>query len=900
METTEQFTPLVGNYKDYQTFQNLQAFANNGHTKTKITATDSLGNIIFDKDEIEHPSSWSEKAIYIFASKFLKKVNGKFETSIYQTVNRIATELKKEIFKQLTKEDGERLYTNISHILLNQIAAFNSPVWFNLGADEKGFLSACFILSIEDSIEGIMRNACIEAEIFKWGAGSGKNWNGVRSSYESLSSGGSASGPTSFMRGFDAFAGVIKSGGRHRRAAKMDILPIEHPDIIKTKEGAAGFIPMKIIEDEKARVLANNGYSTNFETPNNCYSGSWYQNSNIAISVSNEFMNAAIEDKEFQTKEVITKKPVHTYRAQKVLTEIATAVWSCGDPGIFFDDTINNWHTCKSTDRIYSSNPCAEYVFLNDSSCNLASINLIKMIQGKTKIERRHKVTTQELWDKTSDGRLIWDFKTNEFCDTVTNMITAQEAIVNLGIYPTSKIKENSINYRPLGLGYANLGALLMTIGIPYDSDVGRHIAGAITSLMTATAYETSALLAKEKGAFAGYEKNRASMLNVINKHINAHNLLFEYPPITYLDYGVKEFIFSIIEEATRRWLTALELGKRYGYRNAQVTLLAPTGTIRLIMDCDTSGVEPLDGLISYKYLVEGTTLEFTPECVTNGMRTLGYDDSNIHIATKHIEENKSLKDCIEIKEEHLSVFATALGDYNTIEPSGHMKMLGVIQPFLSGAISKTVNLPNSYTINDIYNSIIEAWKLGIKVVTFYRDGSKMIQPVKVAKKKPNEVSQPKRKKLPSQRNSKTCKINIGGMKGYVIFGEYDNGTLGEVFVVISKIGSTIQGLLNQWAVQVSLSLQHGTPIESIISKEKNSKYEPYGLTNDGEYKLCTSITDYISRLMERHYNKIGNIEQETAQFNNLSKPCPDCGSMMPRIGMCYTCPACGHNSGCA
>lgn len=877
-----------------------------GVVEIPITLKDSKGKLIFPRGSIKMPNTWTSKAAFIFATKYLKCINGAWEGSVFDPVDRVCRSLTGALLKRIginvqTPSDVISFHKDLFGLLIEQKVSFNSPVWFNLGTDERGFLSACFIMSIGDSIQEIYQHLADEAQIFKWGSGNGKDWSTVRSSWEELENGGQASGPLSFMKAFDASAGVIKSGGRHRRAAKMDILSVYHPDILKTSEGGIGFIGIKVQEDDKAKILAEAGYSTRFDDPNNCYSGSWYQNSNTAIKVFDDFMTKAVSGDLVTLNAVTTGKAVHTVKAEELLEEIAKSVWACGDPGLYFYDTINNWHTCPNTAPINACNPCAEYVFIDNSSCNLASHNLRKYIEK----------------DKNTN---TWSFDAIGFADATKLMISAMDLVVDLGSYPTEQIEQNSRNYRPLGLGFANLGGILMSMGVGYNTNVARYLAKAITSLMTAAAYTQSAELARDFGPFEGYAKNREPMLKVIDKYISEHGALqyeLQSPILPGIEANCINMTREIASMAHNQWIICKELGEKYGYRNSQATLIAPTGTIRLGMDCDTGGIEPLDGLRTIKYMVDGGTMAFTPDCIKEGLETLGYNNNAINQAEKWIEEHNTLEGCPILNEWEVSVFATALGPSNTISPEGHVLMMAAVQPFLSGAISKTVNLPAEYTVDNIKQAIVLAWKSGIKTITFYRDGSKMIQPIRPktqdkTESPKEELPNNKRKRLPQTRPSSIQKFQVEGHEGYAIFGEYDDGSLGEVFVVCSKMGSTIQGLLNQWATQISISLQHGTPLATIIAKERHVKYDPSGWTDQDHYRSCTSITDLIAEMMERRYLRKDSQEMpettiqpqqskpKTTTMTSHSKPCSECGNLMQRTGTCYTCPVCGLNSGCS
>jgi ribonucleoside-diphosphate reductase alpha chain len=736
--------------------------------------------------------------------------------------------------------------------------------------------------------------------LFKYGSGTGTNLSPLRSSKERITGGGTASGPVSFMKGYDAFAGVIKSGGKTRRAAKMVILNIEHPDIIT-------FINCKAEEEKKAWALIEAGYDGGFNVPGGAYESIFYQNANHSIRVSDDFMKAVLEDKDWWTRAVKDGAPIEKFRARDLMKQIADAAWICGDPGIQFHTTINNWHTCSITSPIHSSNPCSEYMFLDDSACNLASLNLMKF--------------------RRPNG----NFDVDSFKKAIQVTITAMEISVDNSSYPTPAITQNSHDYRPLGLGYANLGALLMSRGVAYDSEQGRTLAAAITSLMCAEAYKQSAKISSVKGSFNGFANNRDAMLNVMAKHsIHAERI----------EKGAVES--ELWESQCRTWKDVVELGKEHGIRNAQTTVLAPTGTIGFMMDCDTTGIEPDIALVKYKKMSGGGLMKIVNQTVPEALTKLGYDDEQIEHIIAYIDKNDTIEGAPHLKEEHLSIFDCAFKPANgkrSIHYMGHIKMMSATQPFLSGAISKTVNMPNDVTADDIMKSYTEAWKLGLKAIAVYRDGCKRTQPLSTTLNKKEEkqtvVSKPARRRLPDERESITHKFSIAGHEGYITVGMFEDRTPGELFITMSKEGSTISGLMDSLATSVSIALQYGVPLKVLVDKFSHARYEPSGFTNNPEIPIAKSVSDYIFRWLGKKFIKEENgadevqpvkvaaeptqkpmqiltaaaikaasvmEKNEKVVFETQSDapPCHECGSIMIRSGSCYKCLECGSTSGCS
>ncbi len=853
--------------------------------------TNEKGEIIFEQQNVEVPKTWSMTATNVVVSKYFSGKIGtpEREHSVKQLVERVARTIADWAFKDGyfdTQEETENFYSELTYLLVNQHLAFNSPVWFNCGIEPKPQCSACFINSIRDTMESILDLAKTEGLLFKWGSGTGTNLSILRSSREHLSGGGTASGPVSFMKGYDAFAGVIKSGGKTRRAAKMVILNIEHPDILD-------FIRCKALEEKKAWALIEAGYDGGFNVPGGAYDSVAYQNANHSVRVTDEFMTAAVKGDKWVTKSVLDNNPVDTYDAKMLLREIAEATWICGDPGLQFHSTINKWHTCPNTAPINASNPCSEYMFLDDSACNLASLNLMKF--------------------RTEDG----EFDVRKFCHAVNIAIIAQEIIVGNSSYPTKAIERNSHDFRPLGLGYANLGALLMARGLPYDSDAGRAYAAAITALMSGQAYKQSAIIAKSKGPFAGFSFNREPMLRVIKMHgVEADHISDRYVPS------------DLLTAARKVWDDAYAIGKEHGFRNSQVTVLAPTGTIGFMMDCDTTGIEPDIALVKYKKLVGGGFMKIINNTVPEALHKLNYDEEQIEHILAYIQKNDTIEGAPHFKEEHLPIFDCAFKPAKgkrSIQYQGHIQMMAAVQPFISGAISKTVNMPNDATIEDIQNAYIEAWRLGLKAIAIYRDGSKRTQPLNTSVDgKGIKKQQVVRRRLPDERQAITHKFSVAGHEGYFTVGLYEDGQPGEIFITMSKEGSTISGLMDAFATSISMALQYGVPLKVLTDKFTHMRFEPSGFTNNKDIPMAKSILDYIFRWLSKKFIPNPDIsinispevesivdfsneslntaakEAEVYKTQSDSPPCHECGSIMVRSGSCYKCMNCGATSGCS
>ena len=869
--------------------------------------TNEKGEAVFEQHDVEIPKFWSQQATNIVVSKYFRGQmrSPDRERSARQLIGRVVDTITGWAEAQhyfATPEDLSAFSGDLSYLLLHQKAAFNSPVWFNCGFEKQPQCSACFINAVEDTMDSILSLARTEGMLFKFGSGTGTNLSPIRSSRELLAGGGTASGPVSFMKGYDAFAGVIKSGGKTRRAAKMVILNADHPDIVD-------FINCKVAEERKAWALIDAGYDGSFT--GTAYSSVFFQNSNNSIRVPDEFMRAVVDDGEWQTRAVTEDRRVmDTYKARDLMHLIAEGTHVCGDPGMQFDTTINDWHTCPKTDRINASNPCSEYMFLDDSACNLASLNLMQFVR------------------EDAPG----EFDVAAFRAAVRTLITAMEVIVGNASYPTEAIARNSDAYRPLGLGYANLGALLMSRGVSYDSDAGRDYAAAITAVMTGEAYAQSARIARDCGGpFSGYPRNEQPFLRVMRKHRAALR-----------DVDAEHVPDDLYGAAAEVWDDVVDLGEAHGFRNAQATVLAPTGTIGFMMDCDTTGVEPDIALVKYKKLVDGGMMKIVNQTVPTALVRLGYDDDQVKAIVDHIDQRETIEGAPHLREEHLPVFDCAFKAANGdrfIHYMGHIKMIGATQPFISGAISKTINVPTDATVQDIEQAYIDAWRRGTKAVSIYRDGSKRTQPLNTARAAAGAAAgalsgQAVRRRLPDERQAITHKFDIAGHEGYITVGLFEDGSPGEIFLVMAKEGSTISGFADAFAQAISYSLQYGVPLQDLVDKFSHVRFEPAGLTRNPDVRIAKSIVDYIFRWLA---SKFLSVEAQHAAGVNLQEgasadgeqltfgdaprfaatapstatnfaiqndqdapPCATCGQIMIRNGACYKCVNCGATSGCA
>jgi ribonucleoside-diphosphate reductase alpha chain len=878
----------------------------------------------FEQRGVEFPKSWSQNATNIVAQKYFRGQLGspERESSVKQMIGRVAGTIAnwgREGGYFTSEGDSDAFEMELTSILLNQRAAFNSPVWFNVGFEETPQCSACFILSVEDTMESILDWNTKEGKIFRGGSGSGINLSNIRGSTEPLKKGGTASGPVSFMRGADAWAGTIKSGGKTRRAAKMVVLDVDHPDI-------EHFVWCKADEEKKAEALRDAGFDMSIDGEG--FTSIQYQNANNSVRVTDDFMEAVEAGEDWHLTARVTGETVKTLDARELMNQIADAAWRCADPGIQYDTIINRWHTCPESGRINASNPCSEYMHVDDSACNLASLNLMKF--------------------RREDG----SFDVEDFEHAVDTVFLAQEIVVGFSSYPTEGITENANKFRQLGLGYANLGALLMSDGLPYDSTAGRNVAAAITALMTGRAYRQSALIAAgATGPYEEYGKNRDAHNGVMRMHRDAS---YDVDPT-----GIKG---DLLGAAQRSWDEAVELGEEHGYRNAQATVLAPTGTISFLMDCDTTGIEPDFSLVKFKELVGGGQMTIVNKSVPLALRTLGYAEPQVEQIDAHIAENATIIGAPGLKDEHLPVFDVAVGE-RAITHTGHIDMMAATQPFISGAISKTVNLPQTATIEDIADAYTRGWKGGLKALAIYRDGSKTAQALRTDAQEEKGAEDeapaaPVRKKMPRERESITHKFSIAGHEGYITAGKYEDGNVGEIFLTdIGKEGSTMRGLMNAFATAISIGLQYGVPLETFVRKFSYMRFEPEGITGNPEIPFAKSLPDYIMRWLGSRFiedtetlEDLGILTQEvrakrdaeTTQLglgidtsggtagpanggNGNSKPvpaaaaftetppvvpakmsgldlgpaCEQCGGMMQRTGSCYTCSSCGNNTGC-
>jgi len=900
------------------------------------TITNEKGAVVFEQKDVEIPKAWSQMATNVVVSKYFRGQLGKpqRETSVKQLIGRVVDTISgwgRDQGYFATPDDAEAFQHELAYLLVTQRMAFNSPVWFNVGVEERPQGSACFINSIEDTMESILGLAKTEGMLFKYGSGAGVNLSALRGSMERLKHGGTASGPVSFMKGFDAFAGAIKSGGATRRAAKMVILNVDHPDIEE-------FINCKVNEEKKAWALIDAGYDGAYT--GEAYGSVFFQNSNNSVRVPDEFMKAVENDGGWTTRLVTDGKPLKNYKARELMRQISDAAWVCGDPGMQYDTTIQDWNCVANTAKINATNPCSEFVFIDDTACNLASLNLMRFLGD--------------------DGEFLID----DYRHAVRITITAQEMIVPNASYPTPKIEENSHKLRPLGLGFANLGALLMASGLAYDSDEGRAYGGALTSLMTGEAYAQSARIAAAHGGpFELFEHNHEPMLRVMNKHKEA-------------SYGLDRKVGEekLIDAACKSWDEAVALGMRHGYRNAQATVLAPTGTIAFMMDCDTTGVEPDIALVKYKKLVGGGLLKIVNQTVPRALKRLGYNPDEVKEIIEFIAENDTIEGAPALKDEHLSVFDCAFkankGE-RSIHYMGHLKMVAATQPFISGSISKTINLPENASVEDIEQAYIDGWKMGLKCISVYRDNCKRSQPLNTSMDKHKsagaavadvvapQTPNPMRRKLPDERRSITHKFDIQGHEGYITVSMFDDGTPGEIFVKMAKEGSTLSGMMDSFAIMVSLALQYGVPLEALVGKFSHVRFEPSGFTSNKEIPIAKSIVDYIFRwLASKFYTDedakdaigiirrapkpeptaeapgaapaeaakpkptkpvakpdqssgsdsadelrvvagVGGVQAKVTVNLTDSMTCSDCGAIMVRAGACYKCLNCGSTSGC-
>jgi len=885
------------------------------------------GEVVFEQQGVEFPDFWSVNASTIVTTKYFRGAVGteSREWSLKQLIDRVVltyTKAGRDNGYFGSDEDAEIFEHELTYMLLHQVFSFNSPVWFNVGTTAPQQVSACFILSVDDTMDSILNWYKEEGFIFKGGSGAGLNLSRIRSSKELLrSSGGTASGPVSFMRGADASAGTIKSGGATRRAAKMVVLDVDHPDIEE-------FIETKVREEDKIRVLRDAGYDMDLGGKD--ITSVQYQNANNSVRVSDEFMRALEADEDFGLRARTDGDVVETVSAKGLFRTMAEAAWACADPGIQYDDTINDWHTNPETGRINASNPCSEYMSLDNSSCNLASLNLMTFLKE----------------DDTFDAE--------RFAKSVEFVITAMDISISFADFPTEAIGDTTRRYRQLGIGYANLGALLMATGLPYDSDAGRSFAAAITSLMTGTAYKRSAELAGVVGPYDGYARNIDAHKRVMRKHASAND---DVRIVSSLDGDV-------LKLAVKTWEECLTTGERNGWRNAQASVLAPTGTIGFMMDCDTTGIEPDFSLVKFKKLVGGGSMQIVNQTIPRALRKLGYTEETVEAIVEYISENGHVVDAPGLKTEHYAIFDTAMGA-RSISPMGHVRMMAAVQSFISGAISKTVNMPETATVEEVEEIYYEGWKQGLKALAIYRDNCKVGQPLSDAKASKVDaqveaaiegIGQPIRRRLPKSRPSRTTSFSVAGAEGYLTAGSYEDGELGEVFLKLGKQGSTLAGVMDAFSIAISIALQYGVPLEAFVSKFVNMRFEPAGMTDDPDIRMSQSIMDYIFRRLALDHLPLDKREAlgiftaderavtVTQQYETLqveaapavdlavdeqSAPagempaassahssaelleeitgtasdaplCMTCGIKMRPAGSCYVCEGCGSTSGCS
>jgi ribonucleoside-diphosphate reductase alpha chain len=897
------------------------------------------GDRVFFQKDVEVPAWWSQNAVNVVADKYFRVINGVRESSVKQIFLRVAAQICRWASEQNyfnTKRDAQTYQDELLYALVHQYGAFNSPVWFNLGIQGRPqAASACFISSVDDSLDDIIRFQESELTIFRGGSGSGANLSNLRSSYERLSAGSYTSGPMSFMKGNDQFAGAMKSGGATRNAAKMVVMDMDHPDILETKDGRPGFIRCKASEEKLAHDLVSIGYSASYDDPNGAYKRVAYQNANHSVSIPDSFMQAVIDDSSWHTKERVTGKVVHTYKARELWGEIAKAAWACGDPGVQFNDLMNNWHTVPKSGKIRATNPCSEFAHIDDTACNLCAVNLTKFFDGRK-------------------------FCYDRFAQAVRVFSTAQMAIVEMADYPTERIRSNSSKLRPIGTNYGDLGALLMKLGFGYDSDEGRAVAARMASLMTGVVYLTAAKLAARVGTFSEFDKNRDDMLRIMRMHQDADSLInkrWNQPKDPLGD--------DVSSRSADLWKEVLSLGEKHGFSISQATLQAPLGTISFLMGMSTTGIEPAFSLVSYKSLVGGGQMKLVNSGVRDALQGLGYAEDAVEAICKHVEESGSIEGAPGLNSEHLSVFDCAMpsgpsGRYLT--PMAHIKMMAAIQPLITCAQSKTVNLPRTCTPEEIADIYQESWRLGVKCVALYRDGCKASQPLSTGLASPQPAAVPaspqpaavpsavvpspalvqkpashasRREKMPSDVRSWRHKFLIDGFKGYIIVSEYPDGRPGEVFLKLGKPGSTISGLVDGFTQMMSIGLQYGIPLPKIIASFVETRFEPAGMTANPNIRFATSIFDYLAKVLDVRYYKgqhsgisdrllMSEAKSKEEVREGIAKdapsseppplpedgrpsaksldapPCGRCGAITQRNGSCYLCPSCGNTTGCS
>lgn len=863
------------------------------------------GKIKFEQKNVEVPSWWNQTTINIVAEKYFRVINGVRESSLKQILLRVARCLRRWGEEQNyfnTPIDADVYEQELIYAMLHQFGSFNSPVWFNLDVpDRKQTASACFISSIGDSLDDIISFQATELNIFKSGSGSGANFSNLRSSYEKISAGSYTSGPLSFMRGLDQFAGAMKSGGATRNAAKMVVLDIDHPDILETRDGRPGFIRCKAVEEKRAHDLIDVGYSAAYDDPNSAYKNVMYQNANHSISIPDTFMMAVINNGDWITRERVTGKAIHRYKARELWTEMAQAAWMCGDPGVQYTDVINRWHTVPNSGKIKASNPCSEFLQVDNSACNLCGINITKFLDNQN------------------------EFKVDDFEHIVRVFVTSQDIIVDKAVYPTEAIANNTRKLRSIGLNYGNLGALLMKLGYSYDSDEGRTIAARLSSLMTGNAYRVAAKLAARRGAFPDFDKNQHEMLGIMRMHQEADANICDR-------WGVKDpFGDDVVSKSAEVWNEVIRLGHKYGYSVSQATLQAPLGTTSFMMGMDTTGIEPVYALVSYKHLVGGGQEILINGTVKDALRILKYSQEEIDQICSYVQDKGYIEDAPGLKQEHLPIFDCAAPtgpSKRCLSPMAHLEMMAAIQPLITCAQSKTINLSKETTAEEIANLYMEGWKLGIKCLALYRDGCKKSQPLEIKRNKVEVEASPvyvtQRRHLPEDCNGTRHRFEIGECKGYIMMNEYPDNMLGEVFLRLGKSGSTMNGFIDGFTQLLSIALQYGVPLDKLIRSFVHTKFDPSGMTRNPKIRFADSLYDYLFKFLDIKYyggeitglnkrisdNASPNTNGDEADSGwSLSvrppsmsmdaPPCGVCGSIMRRNGACYLCDSCGQSSGC-
>jgi len=899
----------IGHWDRFFTVEGLHPFNTVEWKRVDARIISDKGEIKFEQRNVEVPSWWNQTTTNIVVEKYFRVINEIREDSVKQMLSRVASCLREWGEEQGyfdTNSDAEIYEDELIYAMLHQFGSFNSPVWFNLGVPgRKHIASACFISSVGDSLDEIIAFQSTELNIFKSGSGSGANFSNLRSSYEKISAGSYTSGPIAFMRGLDQFAGAMKSGGATRNAAKIVVLDMDHPDILETRDGRPGFIKCKAVEEKRAHDLINIGYSSAYDDPNSAYKNVMYQNANHSVSIPDSFMMAVINDEEWFTKGRLTNEVIHKYKAKDLWKEISQAAWMCGDPGIQYTDTINRWHTVPNSGKIRSSNPCAEFLNIDDSACNLCGINLTKFFNDRDELRIDH------------------------FEHIIRVFVVSQDIIVDKASYPTEAITKNTHQLRSIGLNYGNLGALLMRLGHGYDSDEGRSIAARLASLMTGNAYLVSSKLAARRGAFPDFEKNRSEMLGIMKMHQEANANICDR-------WGIDKDLLGddVVSRSAEVWSEVIRLGHKFGYSVSQATLQAPLGTTSFMMGMDTTGIEPAYSLVSYKSMVGGGQEILVNHTIHDALNRLGYSHNAVESIYEYVKDNGYIEGAPGLQQDHLPIFDCAAPtgpSMRYLSPMAHLEMMAAIQPLITCAQSKTINLPNNITAEEIANLYMEGWKLGIKCLALYRDGCKKSQPLETKQDKINNKTEiapvyvTQRKPLPEDCNGSRHRFEIGECKGYVIMNEYPDGALGEVFLKLGKSGSTMNGFIDGFTQLLSIALQYGVPLDKLIRSFAHTKFDPSGFTKNSRIRFADSLYDYLFKLLDIKYfggeitglnkrssdnvNSEESVEDASHEWSQSVRPpsmsmdappCAVCGSIMRRNGACYLCDSCGQSSGCS